>query len=600
MGVHPAPLYRTTLVTRGLLYFKPTFKIILPSQRLLVEVKDDGDTAYRFADGIVQDEAYGMVLQEQRKTIHKKLAELTEKKHLTDAREQDGTDLEAENMAQLARHWSAYVRLSDMQSSSEDIERAIFCLKRHAHFLVGRTEHAGAYDMLRTAQRFLVLLRKKSSGDEDELAELEVELLGEMTSSVQNARLRFPSNIILNLHRDLLAVEIENVTDSIWEMRYRALCGSSIELARTNNFAQAHETLRRLAQVTAEAGGEIESIMQSCTVIQVLSASADNVADLIEISKETLEMLNTMKDQAIFHTLSTFFSGMSTGHPMQDVLCALKLAYTLQGNFHLAEGLEEAILKPEKGQSLNEARVHCLACSTELMAQSPQKARRWAEHALELASKTGDHFSVALANFYLTTIKGIPEEAYSSLKVLENAVGLMYEERCLLLEAVAEGDCHIASYADLLEDPPKELFWAPELRRLQAIALYKLWKEDETSITPFVSNSNETNVLQECETRFIDSINGAKGKGQIYVYIHALASLLRFWNIVGVEKGGEGVASEIWKLKEKMTRTCPDLRFKQVLGDIDALVQGQSGSTGSFPDAGLTPRSLDDWNALIH
>eukprot|EP01064_Diplonema_japonicum_P037493 TRINITY_DN8777_c3_g1_i1.p1 TRINITY_DN8777_c3_g1~~TRINITY_DN8777_c3_g1_i1.p1 ORF type:complete len:1606 (+),score=299.72 TRINITY_DN8777_c3_g1_i1:181-4998(+) len=582
----------------------------LVEQRIFLDQQVDhaqgSENTYRFADKVVQEEAYGMVLHEQKITMHKQLADWIEGKLIIANSESDeAQDTQDQNgtMAQLARHWSAYVKSAEEQCTPEDLDRAIWCLRKHGKWLHTCGDYLSSASSYSTAHEFIPL-RNRKCDDATETAELEMAILSELLQPVYKARARYTPEYCLRLHEQVLAVKLESFTDSTWETTYRATCGKCTELANQDRIAEALMSLKSLDAMTAEAGGEIEAVLGSCTTVQVYQCCGDRNSDMIEIIKDTLERCKSL-DNAQFSSqkLSTFFCGMSSGMPQPDLLVALKIAYIVMGNYSQAEDVEDAAktYAGNKTKGVSQPRVNALACQYHVLLKNFSAVTRYAENALDMARQIGDSLSVTLANFFIAIAKGSPDQAMDPLRTLTKAFGSLQLLRCALLEAVVDSGCSPMPYIDYLKGSVSDMQFAPELMRLQAILMIKVLKEDRDAAASLVEpgvEPLEARVYTTAESKLIASFNLAKQRKCRHFQMKALGALYKLWlttEILDQTPQARTVLSELNRLMEKAGELASRFVDPEVLDSVDSVEH--KPVLASRLD--ITARTCEAWGSLL-
>ncbi|KAJ9465188.1 Adenylate cyclase 2 [Diplonema papillatum] len=584
----------------------------LIEQRIFHELADKGkqQSTYRFVDVVVQEEAYSMVLHEQKMQMHKQLADWMERKLLEEEDEgesDEADDTHPDTVSQLARHWSAYVRYADEKASLEDIEKATNRLRGHAKWQLQCGDYAAAFDLLDSAYDIVSLRRKKD--DSDETNESELRILADMVLPVHRARQRFTSEYVLKLHQKTLAVPVTTMSDEAWEAKYSATCGLASELARMERIPEALQALEDAEAMTQEAGGPVESVLGAVTSVTVHSHCGDHNDDIIELVKELLGDSSWEAGMFAQVKLSTWFSGFSSGMPMPDLHIELKMAYIMLGNYSQAETVEDVTKTfTKKGKGVNQARLYCLACKPAAVLRNHGLVTKHADNALEIASKVGDALSVSLATFFLS-ISRRPvqaDEVLDSFRALSKAFGPLSLYKCLMLDAIFESDSFDAKqFVEYLAPPVSELQCAPDLLRLQAMLLLKLYKSDPDVAAEHVEAGPEVleaRVFNVCEAKFVAAYQMARARNSKHFQLKVLGSFYQFWiqtGVLAVTSSAGFVLLEICRLLEKSGDIGKRMVPAETLQESEQVRQRVAGTRGSKTRMDIEKRTAETWGALI-
>eukprot|EP01060_Flectonema_neradi_P000179 TRINITY_DN10129_c3_g1_i1.p1 TRINITY_DN10129_c3_g1~~TRINITY_DN10129_c3_g1_i1.p1 ORF type:complete len:1646 (+),score=317.13 TRINITY_DN10129_c3_g1_i1:193-5130(+) len=524
-----------------------TAVVKLEEQRILSKAGSGREeSSYRFVDSVVQEEAYTMVLHEQRLQWHKQLAEWIEGKLIVADSDSDEHDEQNDSVSQLARHWCAYAKYAEEHCTLEELDRAIWWLRKSASWHARTSDPYAAYGLLQSALAFIPL-RMRKCDDTEKTNDMELTILSDITHPVYKSRYRFTPEDIIKLHDQLLAIDIETQTDAVWEARYRATAGRAVELALLHRFEDALNRFDNLEEMTAEAGGEIEEVLRACTAVQVYSYCGTKNEDLIETVKDTMVLIqDNVLDCSKFSAanLTSFFEGLSSGLPVPDLLISLRLTYLVMGSFGQAESTEDVgdtYTSDGKSKGVNQARLYCLACQYHALLKNNAQVMKFAEAGLDLANKLGDTLSITLGNFFTALARRSPDEAVDYLRSLQNCFGPCILFRCLLLESALDNAPDPSPFADFLkESKPGDGQFGPEYCRIQAVFYIKLLDTNPTLASQLVPEqegaSIKARVLSEVEVKLVQSFTVARQRKAKLFQLKILSSLYAVWGGLGILK----------------------------------------------------------------
>ena len=529
-----------------------------------------------------------MVLHEQRLQWHKQLAEWIEGKLIVADSDSDEQDEQSDSVSQLARHWGAYARYAEESCTLEELDRAIWWLRKSAAWHARTSDPYAAYDLLQSALAFIPL-RMRKCDDTEQTNDMELTILSDITIPVYKSRNRFTPEDILKLHDQLLAIDIETQTDTVWEARYRATAGRAIELALLHKFDEALNRFDNLEEMTAEAGGEIEEVLRACTAVQVYFQCGTKNEDLIETAKDTIVLIkdNDLDGSKFASTnLTSFFEGMSSGMPVPDLLISLRLTYLVLGSFSQAESTEDVgdTYTSGKCKGVNQARLYCLACQYHALVKNNSQVIKFAEAGLDLANKLGDTLSITLGNFYSALARKAPEEAVDYLRSLQSCFGQCLPLRCLLLDSVIDNVTDPTPFADLLKQGnPGDGQFGPEYCRIQGVLYLKLLESNPTLVSQLVPEHEDATiqarVLSEVEAKLVQCFTIARQRKARLFQLKVLSSLYAVWGGLGILKDTPASTSVLTELAKQVAKS--EGRAKKFLDPFTAKAVEETVPTGT-------------------